>query len=264
VTSQGRHGLSAISSGLGVLGLPRQISACLFDLDGVLTDTARVHAAAGKEMFDCYLRARAEREHTPFVAFDPVADYDAYVDGKPRADGTRAFLASRAIDLPEGHPGDRPDAQTVQGLGNRKNEIVLRRIHHDGVQAYPGSVAYARAVRDAGLRRAVVSSSTHCHDVLIAAHIEDLFEQRIDGLTAQREQLAGKPAPDMFLAAAHALGVEPGGAAVFEDALAGVAAGRAGGFGYVIGVDRVGQAEQLLANGADTVVTDLADLMSHR
>ena len=190
VTSQGRHGLSAISSGLGVLGLPRQISACLFDLDGVLTDTARVHAAAWKEMFDCYLRARAEREHTPFVAFDPVADYDAYVDGKPRADGTRAFLASRAIDLPEGHPGDRPDAQTVQGLGNRKNEIVLRRIHHDGVQAYPGSVAYARAVRDAGLRRAVVSSSTNCHDVLIAAHIEDLFEQRIDGLTAQREQLA--------------------------------------------------------------------------
>ena len=147
VTSQGRHGLSAISSGLGVLGLPRQISACLFDLDGVLTDTARVHAAAWKEMFDCYLRARAEREHTPFVAFDPVADYDAYVDGKPRADGTRAFLASRAIDLPEGHPGDRPDAQTVQGLGNRKNEIVLRRIHHDGGGYRVGRLRAGRARR---------------------------------------------------------------------------------------------------------------------
>lgn len=166
--------------------------------------------------------------------------------------------------MPEGHPGDRPDAQTVQGLGNRKNEIVLRRVRRDGVHAYSGSVAYVGAVRDAGLRRAVVSSSTNCRDVLMVAHIEDLFEQRIDGLTAQREQLAGKPAPDMFLAAAHALGVEPGSAAVFEDALAGVAAGRAGGFGYVIGVDRVGQADQLAAHGADTVVTDLADLLSQR
>jgi beta-phosphoglucomutase family hydrolase len=264
VSSQARHGLSANSSGLGPLGLPQQISACLFDLDGVLTDTARVHAAAWKEMFDSYLRAHAERVHAPFAAFDPVEDYDAYVDGKPRADGTRAFLASRGIDLPEGHPGDLPDAQTVQGLGNRKNEIVLRRIRRDGVQAYPGSVAYVRAVQDSGLRRAVVSSSTNCDDVLIAAHIEDLFEQRVDGLTAQREHLAGKPAPDMFLAAAHVLGVDPIAAAVFEDALAGVGAGRAGGFGYVIGVDRVGQAEQLAAHGADTVVTDLADLMSQR
>jgi beta-phosphoglucomutase family hydrolase len=246
------------------VGLPQQISACLFDLDGVLTDTARVHAAAWKEMFDSYLRARAERGHAPFVAFDPVEDYDAYVDGKPRADGTRAFLASRGITLPEGHPTDPPDAPTVQGLGNRKNEIVLRRIRREGVHAYPGSVAYLRAVREAGLRRAVVSSSTNCRDVLIAAHIEDLFEQRIDGVTARRGHLAGKPAPDLFLAAAHALGVDPAAAAVFEDALAGVAAGRAGRFGYVIGVDRVGQAEQLAAHGADTVVTDLAELMSPR
>ena len=264
MSAQGRHGLSANSSGLGPLGLPQQISACLFDLDGVLTDTARVHAAAWKEMFDSYLRAHAERVHTPFVAFDPVEDYAAHVDGKRRADGTRAFLASRGIELPEGHPGDLPDAQTVQGLGNRKNEIVLRRIRRDGVHAYPGSVAYVRAVQDSGLHRAVVSSSANCRDVLIAAHIEDLFEQRIDGLTAQRDHLAGKPAPDMFLAAAHVLGVDPAAAAVFEDALAGVAAGRAGGFGYVIGVDRVGQAEQLAAHGADTVVTDLADLMSQR
>ncbi|HEX7321564.1 MAG TPA: beta-phosphoglucomutase family hydrolase [Mycobacterium sp.] len=249
---------------MGELGLPQQISACLFDLDGVLTDTARVHAAAWKEMFDSYLKVRAAREDTPFVAFDEDADYDAYVDGKPRADGTRSFLEARGIDLPEGDPGDPPDAQTVQGLGNRKNEIVLRRIRRDGVQAYPGSVAYVRAVRDGGLRRAVVSSSTNCRDVLMAAGIEDLFEQRIDGLTAQRDQLAGKPAPDMFLAAAKALGVDAPHAVVFEDALAGVAAGRAGGFGYVVGVDRAGQAEQLVAHGADTVVTDLADLMSRR
>lgn len=246
------------------LGLPDGISACLFDLDGVLTDTARVHAAAWKEMFDSYLQSRAERRHAEFVEFDPVADYDAYVDGKPRADGTRAFLAARGIDLPDGKPDDSFDAETVQGLGNRKNDIVLRRIRSDGVQAYPGSVAYVKAVRDAGLRTAVVSSSTNCRDVLVAAHIEDLFEQRIDGLTAQREHLAGKPAPDMFLAGAHALGVDPHKAAVFEDALAGVAAGRAGGFGYVIGVDRVGQADQLVAHGADTVVTDLADLLSER
>ncbi|WP_290047949.1 beta-phosphoglucomutase family hydrolase [Nocardia nova] len=246
------------------LGLPDGIGACLFDLDGVLTDTARVHAAAWKEMFDAYLRAHAVREHLPLVAFDPVADYDAYVDGKPRADGTRAFLASRGIELPEGDPNDPPDAETVQGLGNRKNEIVLRRIRRDGVRAYPGSVAYVEAVRAAGLRRAVVSSSTNCRDVLVAAHIEDLFEQRIDGVTAQRETLAGKPAPDMFLAAARALAVSPEAAAVFEDALAGVAAGRAGGFGYVVGVDRVGQAAELIAHGADTVVTDLAELSGRR
>ncbi|WP_258081395.1 beta-phosphoglucomutase family hydrolase [Nocardia nova] len=261
----GRLDCSRVRIGAAVtLGLPDGIRACLFDLDGVLTDTARVHAAAWQEMFDGYLRARAAREHSPFVAFDPVADYDAYVDGKPRADGTRAFLASRGIDLPEGDPHDRPDDETVQGLGNRKNEIVLRRIRDDGVRAYPGSVAYVEAVRAAGLRRAVVSSSTNCRDVLVAAHIEGLFEQRIDGVTAQREKLAGKPAPDMFLAAARALGVAPDGAAVFEDALAGVAAGRAGGFGYVVGVDRVGQATELIAHGADTVVTDLAELTGRR
>lgn len=246
------------------MGLPDSISACLFDLDGVLTDTARVHAAAWKEMFDAYLQARAKRENEPFVEFDPIADYDAYVDGKPRADGTRAFLAARGIDLPEGSSEDSSDAETLRALGTRKNDIVLRRIRSDGVQAYPGSVAYVRAVRDAGLRRAVVSSSANCREVLVAAHIEDLFEERIDGITATREHLAGKPAPDMFLAAAHALGVEPAAAVVFEDALAGVAAGRAGGFGYVIGVDRAGQADELVAHGADTVVTDLGDLLSAR
>jgi beta-phosphoglucomutase family hydrolase len=247
-----------------VLGLPDSIRGCLFDLDGVLTETAKVHDAAWKEMFDGYLRERARQSGEPFVPFDPVADYDQYVDGKPRADGTRSFLASRGIELPEGHENDPPDAQTVYGLGNRKNEIVLRRIHEDGVEAYPGSVSYVRAVKDAGLPRAVVSSSTNCRDVLIAAGIEDLFDARIDGVVAEREHLRGKPAPDTFLAGARALGLKPTAATVFEDALAGVAAGRAGGFGFVVGVDRVGQAAALQQHGADVVVKDLAELLEHR
>jgi len=244
-----------------VLGLPDAVRACLFDLDGVLTQTAKVHAAAWKEAFDGYLRQRAERTGDDFVPFDAIADYDSFVDGKPRADGTRSFLQSRQIDLPEGDADDPPDAETVQGVGNRKNDIVLRRIRDDGVQAYDGSVAYVRAARDAGLGRAVVSSSTNCRDVLVAADIEDLFEQRIDGVVAQERQLRGKPAPDTFLAGAEALGVPAAQAAVFEDALAGVEAGRAGGFGFVIGVDRVGQSEALREHGADLVVTDLAELM---
>jgi beta-phosphoglucomutase family hydrolase len=244
-----------------VLGLPDGIRACLFDLDGVLTMTAKVHAAAWQEMFDGFLRERASQTGEPFVPFDPVRDYDEYVDGKPRADGTRSFLASRGIQLPEGQQDDPPDAATVCGLGNRKNQIVLRRIRTDGVQAYPGSVRYVKAARDAGLRRAVVSSSTNCRDVLIAAGIEDLFEARIDGVVAEQEKLAGKPAPDTFLAGARALGVPPAAATVYEDALAGVAAGRAGKFGFVVGVDRAGQAEALRRHGADVVVEDLGELL---
>jgi len=221
----------------------------------------RCHAAAWKEAFDGYLRQRAERTGDDFVPFDAIADYDSFVDGKPRADGTRSFLQSRQIDLPEGDADDPPDTETVQGVGNRKNDILLRRIRDDGVQAYDGSVAYVRAARDAGLGRAVVSSSTNCADVLVAAGLADLFEQRIDGVVAEQRQLRGKPAPDTFLAGARALGVQPGEAAVFEDALAGVEAGRAGGFGFVIGVDRVGQAEALREHGADLVVTDLAELL---
>jgi beta-phosphoglucomutase family hydrolase len=247
-----------------VLGLPEGTRGCLFDLDGVLTKTAKVHDAAWKEAFDGYLRERSRRTREPFVAFDPVADYETYVDGKPREDGTRSFLASRGIELPEGGPDDPPGADTIHGLSNRKNEILLRRIREDGVEPYPGSVRYVRAARDAGLRRAVVSSSANCRDVLVAAHIEDLFEARIDGLVAEREHLRGKPAPDTFLAGAKALGLEPRRAVVFEDALAGVAAGRAGGFGCVIGVDRLGQAGALREHGADVVVTDLADLLGQR
>ena len=243
------------------LGLPDGVTGCLFDLDGVLTKTAQVHDAAWQEMFDDYLRTRAQRTGQPNAPFDPVRDYEEYVDGKPRADGTRSFLASRGIELPEGGEDDPADAETVHGLGNRKNEILLRRIREDGVQAYEGSVRYVRAVRDAGLRRAVVSSSANCRDVLAAAGIEDLFEARIDGVVAGRDHLRGKPAPDTFLAGARALGLAPAAAAVFEDALAGVAAGRAGRFGYVVGVDRVGQADGLRSHGADVVVTDLAELM---
>ncbi len=212
-------------------------------------------------MFDGYLRERAERSGEEFVAFDSVSDYDEYVDGKPRYEGVSSFLEARGIDLPQGRESDAADVKTIDGLGNRKNDIVLRMIKDQGVQAYDGSVRYVRAAREAGLARAVVSSSTNCRDVLLAAGIEDLFEERIDGVVAEREHLQGKPAPDTFLAGARALGVEPGQAAVFEDALVGVQAGRAGGFACVVGVDRVGQAKELREHGADIVVGDLAELL---
>jgi beta-phosphoglucomutase family hydrolase len=244
-----------------VFGLPDHVNACLFDLDGVLTQTAKVHAAAWKQMFDDYLRERAKRTGEPFVAFDQVRDYDEYVDGKPRYEGVRSFLASRGIELPEGGPEDPQDAETIHALGDRKNKIVLQLIREHGVEPYEGSVRYVHAVRDAGLPRAVVSSSTNCRDVLHAAGIEDLFDAIVDGVVAEREHLRGKPAPDTFLAGARALGVEAAQAAVFEDALAGVEAGHAGHFGVVIGVDRVGQADALAAHGADIVVRDLAELL---
>jgi len=244
-----------------VLGLPEGIRGCLFDLDGVLTKTAVVHDAAWKQMFDDFLRERAQQSGGQFVPFDQVRDYDDYVDGKPREDGTRSFLASRGISLPEGTPDDPAGSPTVWGLSNGKNQILLAKIRSDGVEAYDGSVRYVRAVRAAGLRRAVVSSSANCRDILRAAHIEDLFEERIDGIVARQEHLRGKPAPDTFLAAARALGLTPAECVVFEDALAGVEAGRAGKFGYVVGVDRVGQADALREHGATVVVQDLAELL---
>lgn len=244
-----------------MLGLPDHVRACLFDLDGVLTRTATVHAAAWQAGFDDFLRRRAQRDGSAFVPFDPVHDYDQYVDGRSRDDGIRTFLASRGIQLPEGEPGDPPEADTVHGLGTRKNDLLLALIRDEGVEPYDGSVAYVRAAREAGLPRAVVSSSANCHDVLIAAGIADLFDARIDGVTARREGLRGKPEPDSYLAGARALGVAAGQAAVFEDALAGVRAGRAGGFGVVVGVDRAGQADELRRHGADVVVQDLAELL---
>ena len=212
-------------------------------------------------MFDGYLRERAARTGEAFVPFDPIADYVEYVDGKPRYDGVRSFLASRGIQLPDGKPADPPSAETITGLGNRKNELVLSLLRSGGAEAYEGSVRYVHAVRDAGLHRAVVSASANCRDVLAAAGIENLFEVRIDGIVAEQKHLKGKPAPDTFLAAASELDVRPAQAAVFEDALAGVAAGRAGRFGFVVGVDRAGQAKALREHGADLVVSDLAELL---
>jgi beta-phosphoglucomutase family hydrolase len=240
------------------LGLPDAVRACLFDLDGVVTQTAKVHAAAWKEMFDDYLR---QRDGAGFRPFDSHDDYDRYVDGMPRADGVRSFLRSRGIELPEGDPDDPPTAETVNGLGNRKNEVVQRRIRQDGVQVYEGSVRYLHAVRNAGLRTAVVSSSANTAEVLAVTGLTDLFDARVDGQVARERHLPGKPKPDTFLAGAAELGVEAAGAAVFEDALAGVQAGRAGDFGLVVGVDRVGQADALREHGADVVVTDLAQLL---
>ena len=239
-----------------MLGLPDGIKACLFDLDGVLTQTAKVHAKAWKEMFDGFLETQEGQK-----PFDAHADYDEYVDGKPREDGVRDFLKSRGIELPEGSPGDGADQETVNGLGTRKNDIVQKVIERDGVEPYEGSVRYLEAARDAGLRRAVVSSSHNCEAVLKAAGIDHLLEERVDGDTAVEQHLEGKPAPDMFLAGAKAVGVEPTAAAVFEDALVGVEAGRAGKFGHVVGVDRVGQRDALAEHGADVVVDDLDELL---
>lgn len=247
-----------------MLDLPDGITACLFDLDGVLTETAKIHAQAWKQIFDDFLRARSEQRGEAFKEFDLVADYDEYVDGKPRLDGVRSFLQSRRIELPLGSPDDPPDADTLYGLGRRKNDVVLKLIREQGVEPYEGSVAFVRKAIEQGLRRAVVSSSTNCQDVLEAAGIEDLFEARIDGHVAEEQGLAGKPAPDTYLAGARTLGVEPGQAAVFEDALAGVEAGRAGNFGCVVGVDRVGQADALRRHGADVVVRDLAELLERK
>jgi beta-phosphoglucomutase family hydrolase len=242
------------------LGLPPSVRLCLFDLDGVLTRTAAQHTAAWAETFDAYLQERAARDGEPFAPFDPHLDYTRYVDGKPRQDGTRDFLRSRGIDLPLGAPDDPPDRETVWGVSARKNARVHAVIARDGVEVFEGSVDYVRAARAAGLRTAVVSSSANTTLVLGAAGITDLFEVQVDGLVARERGLPGKPAPDTFLAAARELGGGPQDAAVFEDALSGVAAGRAGGFAYVVGVDRAGQAAALAAAGADVVVADLAEL----
>ncbi len=247
-----------------MLGIPDRSRGCLFDLDGVLTQTATVHAAAWQQMFDDFLRQQAERTGGRFVPFDPVADYDKYVDGKPRDDGTRSFLRSRGIDLPEGSEGDPPGTATIAGLSSLKNQIVLRKIADGGVQVYPGSVRYLHAAGQAGLRRAVVTSSANAASVLDAAGLSGQFDAVVDGLVARREGLAGKPAPDSYLYAAKAVGLPPAEAVVYEDAQAGVAAGRAGHVGFVVGVDRASQAGALREAGADIVVRDLAELLDER
>jgi beta-phosphoglucomutase family hydrolase len=240
------------------LGLPDRVTACLFDLDGVLTETAVVHAAAWKHTFDAVLKQLAPDDPRPF---DKVADYDEYVDGKPREDGVRDFLASRRITVAEGGPDDPPDALTVHGIGNRKNLEVISAIDRDGVAVYPGSLAYLKAAQQAGLRRVLVSSSANAVLVLRRTGLDAYIQAVVDGNTLTSEHLRGKPAPDSYLAGARVAGVQPADAAVFEDALAGVEAGRAGRFGHVVGVDRVGQAAELEQHGADTVVSDLSELL---
>ncbi|MEO8888887.1 MAG: beta-phosphoglucomutase family hydrolase [Jatrophihabitantaceae bacterium] len=233
----------------------------LFDLDGVLTKTAVVHAAAWKQAFDEFLDGQTKLTGRTFAPFDPTGDYERYVDGEPRADGVRNFLKARGIELPEGADEDAPDARTVAGLGNRKNNLVLQMLQDKGVQAYPGAVALVRMLRSQGVPRAVVSASENTQAALEAAGIAELFDARIDGRVVKQRRLAGKPAPDSYLEGAKALGVLPGRAVVVEDALAGVEAGRAGKFGLVIGVDHHDIADQLRAHGADVVVTDLAELL---
>jgi beta-phosphoglucomutase family hydrolase len=242
-----------------MLGLPDSIRACLFDMDGVLTDTASVHAEAWKRMFDEYLRERLGPNAEPF---DIGRDYGLYVDGKPREDGVRDFLASRGIELPEGTPEDGPKVDSVYGVGKRKNVLVLKLIEERGVDVYEGSVRFVDAARKAGMKTAVVSSSANTKLILDSAGLADRFDARVDGVTLATEHIKGKPAPDSFLRAAELLGAEPAAAAVFEDALAGVAAGRAGGFGVTVGVDRHGQPEALREHGADIVVSDLAELLA--
>jgi beta-phosphoglucomutase family hydrolase len=224
------------------LGLPPTIVACLFDLDGVITQTARVHAQAWKQTFEAVL-------HVPF---NPIDDYDEYVDGKPREDGVRSFLAARRI------PAD-PDL--VERIANQKDHLFLELIHQHGVETYPASVKYLEAARAAGKKLAVVSSSRHTTEVLRAARLDGVFDAQVDGIVAEREHLKGKPAPDTYLRAAEMLNTEPPNAAVYEDALAGVEAGRAGGFGLVIGIDRANQADALKQHGADVVVSDLEELL---
>ena len=235
-----------------MLGLPDRIRACLFDLDGVLTDTASVHRRSWKSMFDEYLRARAASAGEPFVPFDAGADYETYVDGKPRDDGIRSFLDSRDITL---------DDDAVSDMGGRKNHLFLEHLRTDGVTVFEGSRRYLQAATQAGLRRAVVSSSANTREVLELTGLDTYIEHRVDGVTLRTEHMPGKPAPDSFLRAAQLLDVDPADAAVFEDALSGVAAGRAGRFGLVVGVDRTGQSEALRDNGADIVVTDLGELL---
>ena len=237
-----------------------RFDAVLFDLDGVLTDTARIHEASWKKMFDAFLKQRAKATGEPFRPFERE-DYELDVDGRPRYDGVRDFLKSRGIELSEGSPEDPPDRETVCGLGNRKNQMVTEVIKTVGVDAYPGSVALVRYVRDHGLHTAVVSASANCAAVLEEAKIADMFEARVDGIVLEERHLRGKPKPDSFLEAARMLGVEPARAVVFEDAISGVQAGHAGAFGLVVGVSRKNDEDAHAANGADVVIHDLAELI---
>ena len=239
---------------------PPGFEAVIFDMDGVVTQTAVAHAAAWKQLFDDFLRARSERTGEPFREFDVQADYRPYVDGMPRSDGVRRFLASRLIELPEGTPSDPPDAETVYGLGNRKNGYFMRHVEREGVAPFETTVALIRGLRERGIRTAIISASENATVVLTSAGVIDLFDVQVDGTDSKRLGLAGKPDPAIFLEAARELHVQPRHAVVVEDALAGVEAGRAGGFGLVVGIDRVGLGSAMADRGADIVVGDLGEL----
>ena len=235
--------------------------AVLFDLDGVLTSTARVHSVCWKRMFDDFLQQHTAAAGGTLVPFDMDSDYKLYVDGKPRYDGVQSFLESRGIELPYGDPGDPPGALSACGLGNRKDRLFNEVLKAEGVEAYEGTIRWVRDLRSRGMKMAVVSSSKNCKPIMEAAAIDDLFDTRVDGEIAQRLKIPGKPAPDTYLKAAEELGVSPERAVVVEDALSGVEAGRRGGFGLVIGVDRHDDADALRGSGADIVVTDLAEML---
>lgn len=241
---------------------PDRFDAVLFDLDGVLTATAKLHAACWKKAFDEFLQKQADRKGEPFRPFDLKADYEDYVDGKPRYDGVQSFLESRGIKLPWGAPDDPPDRETVCGLGNRKDGLFNQTLESEGAEVFEGTVAWLHQLRQAGIKTAVVSSSKHCRTIIEAAGLADQFEARVDGNVSDDLKLKGKPAPDTYLKAAAMLGVNPQRAVVVEDALSGVEAGRNGGFGLVIGVDRKGDAEALRKHGADIVVSDLKEMLS--
>ena len=242
----------------------RELEAFLFDLDGVVTRTASVHSTAWKRLFDDYLERRARAGGSAFVPFDPVIDYQEYVDGRPREEGVRSFLTARGISLPPGSPDDGPEVETLNGLGNRKDQYFSRALAQHGVEVYEHAVSFVRDARARGVRTAIVSSSKNCAAVLDAAGLSQLFDARVDGIDLGRLGLAGKPAPDMFLEAARRLETPPARAVVFEDAIVGVEAGRAGRFRLVVGIGRGDHAADLRAHGADIVVADLGELSLER
>ncbi|MCP5419468.1 MAG: trehalose-phosphatase [Gammaproteobacteria bacterium] len=239
---------------------PADYDAVIFDLDGVITDTARIHSTAWKKLFDDYLTQRAARFGERHALFDSNTDYRQYVDGKPRYEGVRSFLASRGIKLPYGTPDDKPDKETVCGLGNKKNPMFLEGLQTQGVDVYDSSVRFIQDLQKQGIRTAIVSSSKNCLTILEVARLTHLFEVKVDGQDGPRLGLKGKPEPDTFLEAAKELDVDPARSIVVEDAISGVQAGRKGGFGCVLGIDRTGHPDDLRDNGADVVVSDLVEV----
>jgi len=240
----------------------KTLDGVIFDMDGVITDTAITHAKAWKQLFDEYLQKHAREQYEPFVPFDINKDYRLYVDGKPRYDGVKSFLESRGISLPQGQITDDIEKETVCGLGNRKNKYFTQQLNEEGVRIFDSSVTLIRQLKKEGIKTAVISASRNAEDVLRAGGVLDLFDAKVDGVDSDNLGLKGKPEPDIFLEAASELGVDPGRSAIVEDSIAGVEAGRKGKFKLIIGVDRAGHGSELKKQGADIVVNDLAELLS--